>query len=118
MKRRARVRARQELRFAQTLDEEHQNYAGLARTHELIGDLHRPRADRRNAALTEYGLSAQNYVLADLQREARAVRQKINELMGDGGIADGVWTRSLDRGARWFLRLAEKQRVRARTKAA
>jgi tetratricopeptide (TPR) repeat protein len=51
MKRGNRVKARQELDAAYELDDENQNHAGLARTHELIGDLHRPRTDRIGAAL-------------------------------------------------------------------
>src|SRR5262245_12673076 len=88
------------------------------RTHELIGDLHRPRADRRNAALTEYRNSEKNYRVAEMPREARRVTRKIAALSGDARIADGWWTHILENCARWLLRQAEKRRVRARMKAA
>jgi hypothetical protein len=112
MKRGNRVKARQELDAAYELDDENQNHAGLARTHELIGELHRPRTDRIGAALREYGLAAQNYDLAAMHVEARDVRKKIDELSGNG-VADGVLTLTLDRGARWLVKIVEKRRARA-----
>jgi hypothetical protein len=118
MKRGNRLTARQVLGQAQRLDSQNQNHAGLARTHELIGDLHRPREDRRNAALTEYGRAEENYERADMYSEVRAVRRKIDELNGVARIVDGWWTHALDRCARSLVRLVEKRRDRAQMKAA
>src|SRR5262249_6909492 len=47
-------RARTSLGEAERLDRLHQNYVGLARTHELIGDLYGPNPNRRAAALSQY----------------------------------------------------------------
>jgi hypothetical protein len=112
-----RVKARQELDAAYELDDENQDHAGLALTHEMIGDLHRPRTDRLGAALKQYGLAAQNYDLAAMHAEARTVRKKIAEL-NDAGAADGLLTRTLDRGAQWLVKTVEKRRARARMRAA
>lgn len=112
-------RARTSLGDAARIDQQHQDYVGLARTHELIGDLYQPKPNRRGAALAGYTRSAKNYELANLPMQARLVRRKLERLSrGEVGIPDRWWTQSLERYARWLLRLAEKQRVRARMKAA
>jgi tetratricopeptide (TPR) repeat protein len=119
VKRGLRGKARTSLGDAQRIDQEQQDYTGLARTLELIGDLYRPRADVRNAALNAYTKSAENYDRADLPAQARSVRGKYARL-NSGGIdkPGGWWTRTLERCARWILRQVEKRRVREHTRAA
>jgi len=117
LKRGPRGRALPFLRVAQRIDREHQNYAGLARTHELVGDLYEPRRDRQGAALAGYARSAENYDLANMPAQARAVSEKFDRL-SRGGIPDGWWTRRLEQYARWILRQVERRRVQARMKAA
>ena len=67
-------KARTSLGEAERIDTAHQNYAGLAQTHELIGDLYEPNPNRRGAALSRYGDAADNFDLADMPDKARAVR--------------------------------------------
>jgi hypothetical protein len=111
-------RARNSLGEAEHIDRLHQNHAGLARTHELIGDLFRPNPNRRKAALDRYSEAADNYDLADMPEKARAVRRKHDRLSsGEVGVPDGWWTRTLERYGRWILRQVEKRRARARMRA-
>jgi tetratricopeptide (TPR) repeat protein len=113
MNRGARGKAREELKFAQDVDDEHRNYAGLAQTHRLIGELFEPRADRKNAALTAYNLAAENYERADMLPEAEVVRRKLSRLKGDGvKTRDAWWARLLVRWAQFLLRRVERHRVR------
>ena len=96
-------RARTSLGEAERIDRLHENYAGLARTHELIGDLYAPKARYRAAALRRYSDAADDYELADLPVKARAVRRKHDRLdAGEAGVPDGWWTRALERCARWI----------------
>jgi hypothetical protein len=111
-------RARASLAEAERIDTAHQNYAGLARTHELVGDLYAPNPNRRAAALTRYDNAAENYDLANMPEKARAVRRKRDRLdSGQAAMPDGWWTRTLERSAGWLLRQAEKRRARARMRA-
>jgi hypothetical protein len=112
-------RARTSLGDAERIDTAHQNYAGLARTHDLVGDLYAPNPNRKTAALTRYDSAAENYDLANMPDKARAVRRKRDRLdSGQTVLPDGWWTRTLERSAGWLLRQAEKRRARARTRAA
>ena len=119
IKRRARGSAREQLGFAQEIDDAHRNYLGLARTHEMIGDLHAPRANRRGAAKLEYEAAIKNYKQLSLTAAACAVRKKLDQLNGqEPPTRDTWWVRTLDSAASALLRRAEKHRVRAQTIAA
>jgi hypothetical protein len=112
-------RARTSLGEAERIDTAHQNYAGLARTHKLIGDLYAPNPNRKTAALTRYDNAAENYDLANMPDKARAVRRKRDRLdSGEASMPDGWWTRTLERSAGWLLRQAEKRHAPARMRAA
>ncbi len=112
-------RARASLGDAERMDRLHQNHAGLARTHELIGDLYEPNPNRQTAALSRYSDAADNYDVADMPEKARAVRRKHDRLSaGEVGVPDGWWNRTLEHYARWLLRQVEKRRARARMRAA
>ena len=111
--------ARQSLGEAEAIDRELQNFAGLARTYELIGDLHKHRADRRNAALDYYAQSAENYDRADMPVQARDVRRKVARLRSGGiDVVEEWWTHALERCGRWILRQVEKRRAREQMRAA
>ena len=110
--------ARQALGHAEEIDDEQENFAGLARTQEMIGDLYRPRPAVRKAALEAYEKSAENYDRAQLHAKARAVRRKLARLTHGIDTDDGWWTRTLESCARWILRQIEKRRARARMRAA
>jgi hypothetical protein len=112
-------KARQSLGEAERIDRNHQNYAGLARTRELIGDLHAPNPNRGAAALGAYNDAATNYELANMPVQARAVRRKLNRLTGgEVDIPDDWRTRQMERHALWLLRQVARRRVRARRRAA
>ena len=109
--------ARQSLGRAENIDYAQQDFAGLGRTQELIGDLYKPRTAVRRAALEAFNSSAENYERAQLPAKARAVRRKFTRLKNGIETDDGWWTLALERCARWLLRQVEKQRVQARTTA-
>jgi hypothetical protein len=111
-------RARNSLGDAERVDTAHQNHAGLARTHELIGDLYAPKPRYRAAALSRYSDAADNYDLADMPETASEVRRKRDRLDAGEGVPDKWWVRTLERYARWVLRQIEKRRARARMRAA
>jgi hypothetical protein len=111
-------RARNSLGDAERIDTADQNHAGLARTHELIGDLYAPKPRYRAAALSRYSDAADTYDLADMPETASEVRRKRDRLDAGEGIPDKWWVRTLERYARWVLRQIEKRRARARMRAA
>jgi tetratricopeptide (TPR) repeat protein len=112
-----RVWARKQLNEAEGIDDAHRNYAGLGRTHELIGDLHTYRLDRLNAAKGAYGQAAENFSKADLQREHRRVLRKITDLESSPKLNDSWWVNFLNSISQKLVRRVERLRARARTKA-
>jgi tetratricopeptide (TPR) repeat protein len=117
MKRLLSGKARRELEQARELDQPLNEYQGLGKTNELLGDLWAPRPRNRPAAQNAYNAAMQNFERAGDPRSARQVKRSIRRLQGaPAGDGDGIFTRGLDKLSRLLLGAIERLRVRAQMK--
>lgn len=110
-------RALVELRKARAFDAPLNNYQGLARTDELVGDA-QLRQSHRTAAEKAYRDSIENFKLANDKEGSARVSRKLHRLLsGNDVVADGAITRLLDRFVAALTKQVERLRDRARKKA-
>lgn len=106
------VAARRDLQMAKHIDRRCSNYAGLGRTHYLIGKLRARRQSFRRAAIQAFEEAAKNYDLAELPRESRRARYRIRELQAGRKAREGIALRILDFVARDLTRRVDVLRSR------
>jgi hypothetical protein len=93
------------------LEVANKNYRGIARNHELIGDIYFVRRGRGKAAAKSYRLSLQNYDWGHDWISADRVEKRLDQLLGE----ETFLSRLLDRAAIFIQQLATKMRAPPQT---